>query len=91
VTQVKNDNSGGAGRIVEIEHPDGSVTRYLHLVDIVVSQGQQVAQGQKIAMRGGSGWGCDGIQIDGCGYDLHLHFEIYPDGSTPVDPRSVIS
>ena len=93
VTLVKNDNSGGSGRVVEIAHPDGSATRYLHLVNILVRQGQEVKQKQQIATRGGSGFGGDGKQIDGGGYDLHLHFEIYPGGlnAGAADPRKAIA
>lgn len=65
----------GYGKYVIISHPNGSETRYAHLQDFKVVQGEKVNQGDLIGHVGHSGL-CKGS---------HLHFEIRKD-SKPVDP-----
>ncbi|MBQ3722152.1 MAG: M23 family metallopeptidase [Bacteroidales bacterium] len=60
----------GEGNVVEINHGDGYVTRYCHLGDIYVSQGQTVPVGKKIAA----------IGLSGNSFVPHLHFEVLKDG-----------
>ena len=50
------DNSGG-GNMVQIDHPDGTKSVYLHLQDgsFQVSPGDTVSQGQHIANVGSTG------------------------------------
>jgi murein DD-endopeptidase MepM/ murein hydrolase activator NlpD len=87
VSAVSWDINSGAGRLIDIEHGSGIKTRYFHLQgDIAVSVGDSVTQGQFLATRGGSGLGGEGIEIDGAGYNIHLHWETHVDG-TPIDPR----
>lgn len=69
-------NSGGYGNLVKLKHPDGSVTLYAHNNKILVSNGQQVEQGQLIAEMGSTGFSTG----------PHLHFEIRPNGETAVNP-----
>ncbi len=57
---------GIAGYYVRILHPNGVVTFYGHLSRIMVSPGQQVAQGATIGLMGTTGYST------GC----HLHFEV---------------
>jgi murein DD-endopeptidase MepM/ murein hydrolase activator NlpD len=69
-------NSGGYGNLVDIRHPDGSVTRYAHNNRILVKEGQYVAQGQQIAEMGSTGFSTG----------PHTHFEIHPGGQGAVNP-----
>ena len=61
---------GGYGRIVELKHVDGLVTRYAHNNANLVKEGQQVRQGQKIATVGSSG----------SATGPHVHFEVLRNG-----------
>jgi len=70
-------DDGGYGNLVEITHPNGSRTLYAHTNKILVSEGQQVRQGQVIAEVGSTGRSTG----------PHLHFEVQVDsGKTAVDP-----
>lgn len=73
-------NSGGYGNLVEIEHPDGSVTLYAHNHRIMVQEGQQVEQGQQVAEMGSTGFSTG----------PHLHFEIHPSGQGAVNPMALL-
>ncbi|MEB3885807.1 M23 family metallopeptidase [Lyngbya sp. CCY1209] len=87
VEYVKHHTGGADGRAIHIRRSDGWEHRYLHLRSIRVNLHDRVSQGQLIAIRGGSGFGSEGREIDGGGYSIHLHFEIRKPDGTPVDPR----
>jgi murein DD-endopeptidase MepM/ murein hydrolase activator NlpD len=74
-------NSGGYGNMVEIRHPDGSVTLYAHNSRIVVREGQEVVQGQQIADMGSTGYSTG----------PHSHFEVHLPGQGAVNPMAHLS
>ncbi len=74
-TVVKAGWSSGYGYCVYINHPDGRQTRYAHLSKVLVSVGQNVSQGQRIALSGNTG----------VSTGPHLHFEMLING-TQVNP-----
>ncbi|MBC7332365.1 MAG: peptidoglycan DD-metalloendopeptidase family protein [Synergistetes bacterium] len=69
----------GYGRVVIILHSGGIATVYAHLNDVVVSEGQEVSQGQVIGSVGSTGLATGS----------HLHFEVRIDGRT-VNPLSYL-
>jgi murein DD-endopeptidase MepM/ murein hydrolase activator NlpD len=69
-------NSGGYGYLVEVRHPDGSMTRYAHNSRILVRAGQEVDQGQQISEMGSTGYSTG----------PHLHFEIHIPNQGTVNP-----
>ncbi|MBD2022462.1 peptidoglycan DD-metalloendopeptidase family protein [Leptolyngbya sp. FACHB-36] len=71
-------NSGGYGNLVEVQHPDGSVTLYAHNERILVREGQQVEQGQQISEMGSTGYSTG----------PHCHFEVHLPGHGSVNPMA---
>jgi murein DD-endopeptidase MepM/ murein hydrolase activator NlpD len=69
----------GYGNVVEILHKGGLVTRYGHLHDILVREGDKVKRGDMIGTVGSTG------NVRGQKDASHLHFEIIKDGQR-VDP-----
>ena len=66
---------GGLGKTITIHHGFGISTTYGHTSKILVSEGQKVKRGMRIAAVGSSG----------SSTGPHLHYEIHVDG-VPVDP-----
>ena len=77
-----DEQSGGAGRYVTIEHEGGLRTRYMHLDRFRkgLYEGQQVDQGYVI---GGAG-------RSGSATEVHVHFEMMPEKEKFVDPVTVL-
>ena len=69
----------GYGKMVEINHGDGYLTRYAHTLNNHVKVGDVVKKGQTIAAMGSSGRSTG----------PHVHFEVYKHGRA-VDPASYI-
>ncbi len=69
----------GYGKMVEITHGAGYVTRYSHNKENLVKVGDIVKQGQEIALMGNTGRSTG----------PHVHFEVYKHGR-PVDPASYV-
>ncbi len=74
-TVAKAGWGSGYGYVVYINHEDGRQTRYGHLSKVLVSAGQTVKQGDRIALSGNTG----------ISTGPHLHFEILING-TQVNP-----
>ncbi len=79
-TVAKAGWGSGYGYVVYINHGDGRQTRYGHLSKVLVSPGQTVSQGQKIALSGNTG----------VSTGPHVHFEILING-TQVNPLSYLN
>ena len=69
----------GEGNTVTIKHQGGYITRYAHLADIFVGQGQSVRKGARIATAG----------MSGNSYAPHLHYEVWRD-TVMLDPLNFI-
>ena len=69
---------GAYGNCVEISHGGNYTTLYAHCSQLLVSVGQEVAQGEVIALIGATGF------VTGA----HLHFEVHYNG-TAIDPLSI--
>ena len=70
----------GYGKLVEIDHGNGYVTRYAHSKDILVKVGEKVDKGQVVAHMGSSGRSTG----------PHVHFEVLRNGRA-VNPARYIS
>lgn len=79
-TVVRAGWGSGYGYVVYINHADGRQTRYGHLSKVLVSNGQTVTQGQKIALSGNTG----------VSTGPHIHFEILING-TQVNPMEYLN
>ncbi len=79
-TVTKAGWGSGYGYVIYIQHADGRQTRYGHLSKVLVSQGQTVSQGQKIALSGNTG----------VSTGPHVHFEILING-VQVDPLKYLN
>ncbi|WP_146134009.1 LysM peptidoglycan-binding domain-containing M23 family metallopeptidase [Chlorogloea sp. CCALA 695] len=73
-------NKGGYGNLVDIQHADGTLTRYAHNYRLLVQPGQFVDQGQQISLMGSTGRSTG----------PHLHFEIRPSGKGAVNPIALL-
>jgi murein DD-endopeptidase MepM/ murein hydrolase activator NlpD len=71
----RSDLLAGFGNYIEIDHGFGYITRYAHLEEIIVRNGQKITVGQAIGTVGTSG----GTIAP------HLHYEVIRDGKN-LDP-----
>ena len=67
------------GRMVEVDHGNGLVTRYAHASRLIAKVGELVKRGQKIAEVGSTGYSTG----------PHLHFELKIDGKGGVSQASM--
>lgn len=70
----------GYGRVVDVTHGDGYVTRYAHNDRLSVKVGDTVTRGQQVALMGSSGRSTG----------PHVHFEVLRNGR-PVNPLAYIN
>jgi murein DD-endopeptidase MepM/ murein hydrolase activator NlpD len=68
--------AGGYGIMVEIDHGNGLATRYAHMSEALVEEGQQIDKGALLGRLGSTGRSTG----------PHLHYEVRVDGE-PVDPE----
>ncbi len=68
----------GYGKYVKIDHPGGFATIYSHLSKYEVHVGEQVKQGEVIALSGNTGWSTG----------PHLYFQFFVHGR-PVNPKLI--
>ncbi len=71
-------NHYAAGRYIVVRHDNGYRTRYLHLSRPLVSQGERIKMGERIALSGNSGRSTG----------PHLHYEVIVNNS-PVNAMTV--
>lgn len=71
--------NGGYGRMVDIDHGNGIVTRYAHMRKITVKKGQKVRAGSVVGKVGSSGRSTG----------PHLHYEVRR-GGKPVNPNKFL-
>ncbi|WP_336268619.1 peptidoglycan DD-metalloendopeptidase family protein [Vreelandella arctica] len=76
VERVSNHHA--AGRYIVVRHDNGYRTRYLHLSRPLVSQGERVTMGERIALSGNTGRSTG----------PHLHYEVIVNNS-PVNAMTV--
>jgi len=74
-----SDDRHQYGKMVEVNHGNGFVTRYAHAKSLLVKAGDVVKKGQTIALVGSTGRSTG----------PHVHFEVHKNGRV-VDPASYI-
>lgn len=78
-TVIRAEWFSGYGRTVDIDHGFGLVSRYAHLQEILVEEGQPIGYSDQIGLMGSSGRSTGS----------HLHYEVLVDG-VPYDPMNFI-
>lgn len=74
-TVIQSRWDGGYGYSVIIDHGDGVQTLYAHNSELLVSEGQEVAAGDRVSLVGNTGYS----------FGAHLHFEVHINGA-PMEP-----
>lgn len=78
-TVVSAGTNGGYGKMVEVEHAGGFVTRYAHLSRISVQEGETIEAGTIVGAIGSTGRSTG----------PHLHYEVRRNGSA-INPKRFI-
>ena len=77
---LRVENKKGWGKLIEIDHGSGYVTRYAHLNDFNVKKGNRVKKGDVIGFVGSTGKSTG----------PHLHYEVRLEGK-PLNPINLIT
>lgn len=72
-------DGGGYGNLVKVDHGNGMQTYYAHCSSLLVTSGQKISRGEKIALTGSTG--------NSTG--PHLHFEVIINGKC-IDPAGML-
>lgn len=70
---------GGYGKMVDVDHGNGYITRYAHNSRLLVKEGDLVRAGQEVAKAGSTGRSTS----------AHVHFEVWENGRA-VNPRKFL-
>lgn len=76
--------SPACGEYIQIAHPDGTATGYLHLTQRMVQAGETVTAGQLIGTMGGG-------QAGNCTFGAHLHLYTFDQHGNRVDPEPFLA
>lgn len=76
---IKAGRNGGYGKVVEVQHKNGFISRYAHLSRITVRNGQKIRMGQTIGKVGSTGRSTG----------PHLHYEVRQ-GKTARNPSKYL-
>nr|WP_246472886.1 M23 family metallopeptidase [Pelagibacterium limicola] len=79
-TVIHAGPNGGYGKMVDIDHGNGLVTRYAHMSSIGVHEGQVITGGERIGLAGSTGRSTG----------PHLHFEVRRN-DTAIDPARFLA
>lgn len=77
---TKSEWYGGYGNFIEIDHGNGMKSRYGHMNELLVKDGEKVEMGQIIGLCGSTGYSAE----------PHLHFEIMK-GKDFYDPEGFVN
>ena len=81
------NEAAGYGNWIEVQHDDGTKSRYAHMSQVNVSRGQKVTPGQPLGKSGGKA----GAPGAGNSTGPHLHFEILDEKGVKVNPAPYLS
>ena len=82
-TGFRFQNGQGTSQTIGIQHPDGTMSRYVHVLSNV-SVGDEVLTGQKIGT-------VSPADVASSKDFPHLHFELYAKGGGVIDPRPFLN
>jgi murein DD-endopeptidase MepM/ murein hydrolase activator NlpD len=85
VTKVITGGSGAAGTYVQVTHPDGKVSEYMHLKEALAKVGDEVTPSSIIGKSGGA----KGDIGAGSSTGPHLHLQLKTGSGEPIDPTSL--
>lgn len=72
ISKIWQDTQFGGGLTLTIKYNNGYSSDFKHLSNVLVNEGQEVKQGQEVAIMGNTGWASAGT---------HLHYNCYKNGN----------